>query len=166
MLNRFFLFLLLVLVGCAKNEVKKTCTQTIESTVWTSLDQTQLTLDIQAIDAYLDANSKIAIEDPSGLRYIVTETGTGETPCLESVVRFKYTGVLMSNSQVFDENSTGVNYRLSGLIAGWRIAFLNFNIGTKATLYIPSGLAYGNKANNGIPANSNLIFFVELVDFE
>ena len=39
------------------------------------------------------------------------------------------------------------------------------NKGAKATLYIPSGLAYGNQAIGDIPANSNLIFEVTLVDY-
>jgi FKBP-type peptidyl-prolyl cis-trans isomerase FkpA len=157
-----FLFCLLVM-ACNRDE-PKVCTQTISSTVWTNLNQTQLTADIQTIDDYLVSISKTAIEDESGLRYIITEQGAGETPCLESNIKVSYTGVLMSNSNVFDEGS-GVRFTLNNLIAGWKIAFLKFNRGTKATLYIPSGLAYGPVANGSIPANSNLIFFVELTDF-
>jgi FKBP-type peptidyl-prolyl cis-trans isomerase FkpA len=157
-----FLFCLLV-IACDKDE-PKTCTQTISSTAWTSLNQTQLTADIQTIDDYLVSISKTAIEDESGLRYIITEQGTGETPCLESNIKVTYTGALMSNGNVFD-SGTEVQFTLSNLITGWQIAFLKFNRGTKATLYIPSGLAYGSAARSGIPANSNLIFFVELTDF-
>jgi FKBP-type peptidyl-prolyl cis-trans isomerase FkpA len=163
MLRKALFLFCLVVMACDKDE-PEVCTQTISSTVWTSLNQTQLTSDIQAIDDHLVSISKTAMEDESGLRYIITQQGTGETPCLESNIKVTYTGVFLSNSNVFDE-ATGARFTLSNLITGWRIAFLKFNRGTKATLYIPSGLAYGSTARSGIPANSNLIFFVELTDF-
>lgn len=163
MLIRVLLFALLICFGC-QSEEDITCTQTIPSTVWTGLDQAQLATDIEAIDSYLAANSLTALEDVSGIRYSITEAGAGDTPCLESNIKVTYTGVFMSNRTVFD-SSTGVTFKLNNLIAGWQIAFLKFNRGTKATLYIPSGLAYGPAARTGIPANSTLIFFVELIDF-
>jgi FKBP-type peptidyl-prolyl cis-trans isomerase FkpA len=164
---RFFLILLMFEISCSEDE--KSCTQTISSTVWTSLDQTRLAQDVQIIDDYIANLSppQIAIEDPSGLRYIIDEqdpTAT-ETPCLESRIKVKYTGLLLSNGSVFDESTSGVTFSLNGVIGGWRIAFLKFTKGTKATIYIPSGLAYGATAKGTIPANANLIFFVELVDF-
>jgi FKBP-type peptidyl-prolyl cis-trans isomerase FkpA len=159
----------LLVVACSKeDEPEKTCTQIIDSTVWTSVDQVRLSQDIQTIDNYLADNSLTAIQDPSGLRYQITKSDPNETetPCLESKILVRYTGILMSNSTIFDEVNTGITLNLSNLIAGWQIAFLKFTKGTEATLYIPSGLAYGPKVNGSIPANANLIFFVELVDFE
>jgi FKBP-type peptidyl-prolyl cis-trans isomerase FkpA len=168
MRSRFFFLFLLLGIACSEDE-PKACTQTISSTVWTTLDQARLAQDIQTIDDYIAGLSppQVATADESGLRYVITEqdpTAT-ETPCLESKVKVKYTGIFISNGNVFDERTTGVTFTLNGLIAGWQIAFLKFTKGTKATLYIPSGLAYGPNARTGIPANSNLIFFVELIDF-
>jgi FKBP-type peptidyl-prolyl cis-trans isomerase FkpA len=163
MLSRNLLLFLLIGIACSEDE-PQACTQTLSATVWTGLNESQLTADIEAIDNYLAANSITATEDISGIRFIIKETGSGDTPCLESNIKVTYTGVLMSNSTEFDSNS-GITFKLDNLIAGWQIAFLKFNRGTKATLYIPSGLAYGSVANGGIPANSNLIFFVELIDF-
>ncbi|MFO0265768.1 MAG: FKBP-type peptidyl-prolyl cis-trans isomerase, partial [Cyclobacteriaceae bacterium] len=58
-------------------------------------------------------------------------------------------------------------YPLSNLIRGWQIAFPNFPVGTRATLYIPSSLGYGPQGSPPtIPANANLIFEVELVGIE
>ena len=163
MFRKVFLIFCITAMACSKDD-PKICTQTIPSTVWTTLDQTQLTADIQDIDDYLVSISQTATEDESGLRYAITEQGSGETPCLESNVTVAYTGVFMSNGNILDE-SNGVQVKLNTLIKGWQIAFLKFNRGTKATLYIPSGLAYGSAGRSGIPANANLIFFVELIDF-
>jgi len=52
----------------------------------------------------------------------------------------------------------------AGLIPGFREAFLKLNIGDKAKVFIPSFLGYGAVQNGPIPANSNLIFDIELVD--
>ena len=50
------------------------------------------------------------------------------------------------------------------VIKGWDEAFQLMNTGSKATLYIPSGLAYGSRARSAaIPANAILVFDVELV---
>jgi FKBP-type peptidyl-prolyl cis-trans isomerase len=169
MLSRNLLLFLLLGLGFACSEDEpQACTQTLSATVWTNLDQVRLAQDIQEIDDYITNLSppQVAIEDESGLRYIITQqdpTAT-DTPCLESKIKVKYTGFL-SDGEVFDENSTGVTFTLNGVIAGWQIAFLKFTKGTKATIYIPSGLAYGANTRPGIPANSNLIFFVELIDF-
>jgi FKBP-type peptidyl-prolyl cis-trans isomerase FkpA len=156
---RIILFTSLLIIGC-NEDVPKNCTQTISSTVWTSLDQTQLTADIQAIDDYLVSISKTALEDVSGIRYNITKAGEGDSPCLESRLKVNYTGVFMSSGNVFDEGAN-VRFRLNNLIAGWQIAFLKLNRGTEATLYIPSGLAYGASSNGTISANSNLIFLVD-----
>lgn len=162
-----FLVVLTIGISCSKDEAEKKCTQAVSPTVWTSLDQTKLTADIKSIDDYITAHPPtvgVVVEDESGIRYDITEAGTGEKPCLESVVNVAYTGILL-NGNKFDE-STGAQFTLKSLIAGWQIAFLKFNKGTKATLYVPSGLAYGARAIGSIPANSNLIFFVELKDFQ
>ncbi len=130
----------------------------------------QLAKDIAAIDKYLLANNITAVQDPSGLRYVVTTVGAGTPPISSSLLKVKYTGRLLSTQTIFDQSaSTPVffNTPLSGLIQGWQIAFAILGKGTKATLYIPSGLAYGTASPSpAIPPNSNLIFDVELIDFK
>ena len=81
-----------------------------------------------------------------------------------------YKGMLL-NGQVFDSSSAPVPLLLSNVIYGWRNALPMLKQGGKMTLYIPPSLGYGNKAQYDpydpskvvIPANSNLIFQVELV---
>ena len=52
----------------------------------------------------------------------------------------------------------------AGLIPGFREAFLKLNIGDRAKVFIPSYLGYGAVQKGPIPANSNLVFDIELVD--
>jgi FKBP-type peptidyl-prolyl cis-trans isomerase FkpA len=124
----------------------------------------QLAKDIEAIDAYLAARSITAIQHESGLRYVVTEAGTGPKPTLANSVRVTYKGTFLSNGQVFDQSSSPITFPLNGLITGWQIAFPLLEEGTKATLYIPSGYCYGPGGTSGIPGNSNLIFEIELLE--
>jgi FKBP-type peptidyl-prolyl cis-trans isomerase FkpA len=164
----FPLVIAMILMGSCFKEPTLPCTKAVPTSLWTGLNQTQLQNDIQAIDDYLVANAITATEHESGLRYVVHQTGTGEGPCLERLIAATYQGRLMDTGTVFDSSAEPLGLYLNGLIAGWQIAFLNFNKGTKATLYIPSGLGYGaaGAGNGTIPPNANLIFVVELVDFE
>jgi FKBP-type peptidyl-prolyl cis-trans isomerase FkpA len=126
--------------------------------------QDQLVADGEAIDNYLSTNSITAQTDASGLRYMITSLGTGAKPTLANSIKVKYKGMLLSNGQIFDQANSAVVFKLSNLIQGWKIGFQLLPAGSKATLYIPSGLAYGTQATGSIPANSNLIFEVELFE--
>jgi len=133
----------------------------------------QLKKDITTIDKYLEKNAiENVTEDISGLRLVIHQAGSGLFPVPTSKLTVKYVGTLL-NGSVFDEsnlNSSGLpqpfQTPLSGLIEGWQIAFYKYIAkGGKATLYVPSGLAYGRNAVGGVPANSNLIFEIELIGF-
>ncbi len=131
----------------------------------------QLKKDVAAIDKYLEKNAITAVKDPSGMRLVIEEVGTGTFPSLTSKLTVKYTGKFLSGA-VFDQsqvNSAGTpvpfESPLSGLILGWQIGFSFVAKGGKATFYIPSGLAYGPGGRSSIPGNSNLIFDVELIGF-
>ncbi|MDL5050877.1 FKBP-type peptidyl-prolyl cis-trans isomerase [Oscillatoria amoena NRMC-F 0135] len=148
-----------VFAGCSDDE----CTSQVSQSRLDAVNQTKLTQDVAAIDAYLDSEGIVAIEDATGMRYVVTQEGSGAKPCLESAITFKYKGMLLTDGSVFDQNTTGLTYPLNQLILGWQIVLPKLKAGSKATLYIPSGYGYGASALTGIPANSNLIFEIELV---
>ena len=155
--------------GCSKS-YEAPCTKQVSADIISALDQTQLQKDIVAIDDYLSSKAIIAIKDPSGLRYVISVAGDDTRPCLESNVTVKYAGRLF-NGIGFDAAVNPISFSLGKLILGWQIGFTNFGKGTKATLYIPSGFGYGitdTKNAEGvttIPANSNLIFDIQLINF-
>jgi FKBP-type peptidyl-prolyl cis-trans isomerase FkpA len=127
----------------------------------------QVALDSVAIDAYLASNNIKAEKGANGLRYVITRLGTGAKPSPSSTVKVNYKGSLLENGQVFDQSQTPVEYPLSNLIQGWQIGFPLLPKGSKATLYIPSTLGYGQAGSPPvIPPNANLVFEVELIDFK
>lgn len=132
-----------------------------------NLRNNQLVMDTLAIRKYLVKNNIHAAKDASGVSYVITTKTEGEHPNAMSTIVFRYKGSLMSSDEVFQESKDPVEYPLSDLIRGWQVVFPLFSKGTKATLYIPSSLGYGpNGSPPLIPANANLIFEVELVDFK
>jgi len=110
-----------------------------------------------------------------GVYYVINNAGTGATPTAGQNVTANYTGKLLDGT-AFDSSVDpafghvspfSFNVGQGQVIRGWDIGFLLLNKGAKATLYIPSELAYGaNSPSAKIPANSPMIFEVELVDFK
>ena len=103
---------------------------------------------------------------PCGIYYKVLETGEGKvSPTVRSIVSVHYRGTLTDGKE-FD-NSYKRNcpeaFRLCDVIDGWQIALQQMHVGDKWTIYIPSEMGYGSKASGPIPANSTLIFEVELL---
>ncbi len=131
-------------------------------------EESQADKDDAIIRQYLSDNSIDAIKDASGIYYVITDEGTGnDHPDISSEVTVRYKGYL-TDGTVFDEttgNSTAT-FPLSGLIRGWQIGIPKLKQGGKGTFYIPSALGYGSQATGSIPANSVLIFDIELVSFD
>ena len=101
----------------------------------------------------------------SGLQYEVINDGTGATPTASSTVRTHYEGTLISG-EVFDSSykrGQPAEFPVGGVIAGWTEALQLMQEGAKWRLYIPSNLAYGERAAGSIPPHSTLIFDIELL---
>jgi FKBP-type peptidyl-prolyl cis-trans isomerase FkpA len=127
--------------------------------------------EIQSVKDYLASKGITATQDPSGIFYVNTLEGTGTAmPNMCNTISFTYRGSL-TNGTVFDESATPISYPLNQLIAGWQIIIPKMKKGGKTTIYIPPTLGYGanavkdNSGNVIIPANSILIFDLELVNF-
>jgi cyclophilin family peptidyl-prolyl cis-trans isomerase len=111
-----------------------------------------------------------AITTDSGLKYIVTEPGEGDTPTNGTRVTVHYTGKFLDD-RVFDSSvSRGkpivFEVGTGRVIKGWDEALLTMKKGEKRTLIIPPELGYGASGRGPIPPNSVLVFDVELVDFQ
>ena len=119
---------------------------------------------------YLTKNKIEAVSTESGLYYVVTEPGNGEKPEVGKPVTMHYTGKLL-NGTVFDssvERDQPFQFVLGvgQVIPGWDEGVQLMTKGEKGLLYIPYYLAYGERDMGDIPPFSNLIFEVELIDFE
>lgn len=116
---------------------------------------------------HLEENNLTAEEHPSGIFYVISNEGAGANPGLNNTVSVLYKGYLL-NGNIFDQTSgnQSVSFPLQNLIPGWQIAIPLLKKGGKGTFWIPSSLGYGSTSLPGIPANSVLVFDIELIDFQ
>ena len=106
----------------------------------------------------------------SGLRYKILKKGEGKKAEKGQTVSVHYEGQL-TNGMVFDSSfkrNEPIDFPLGvgQVIPGWDEGIALLNVGDKARFVIPDYLAYGSREVGGglIPANSILIFDVELMD--
>lgn len=120
--------------------------------------------DTKDIGKYLSDQNLTALQDTSGLQYIIHNTGGGKKPSLDDCVEVKYSGKFLKTGEVFDQ-AEKVAFPLNGVIAGWKLGIPMLGKGDSATFYIPSKLAYGPQGYPGaIPPDAILIFNVTLLD--
>ncbi len=122
----------------------------------------------KAGEAFLAGNGKKdgVVTLPSGLQYRILKAGDGRKPVDADIVECNYRGTLIDGT-VFDSSySRGKPAALSvaGVIPGWREALKRMPVGSKWQLFIPPGLAYGERgAGPGIGPNATLVFEIELL---
>lgn len=120
--------------------------------------------DQQDIGDYLAEKKLTALQDTSGLQYIIHSSGDGKKPSLDDCVEVKYKGTFLKTGEVFDQ-AERIAFPLNGVIAGWKLGIPLLGKGDSATFYIPSKLAYGPQGYPGaIPPDMILIFNVTLLD--
>ena len=107
---------------------------------------------------------------PRGLEVETLAEGSGGTPGASDVVLINYVGRL-ANGKEFDRGEKAV-IPLESVVPGFRDGLRQMKKGGKYRLEIPSNLAYGSRAQpdprtgeDVIPANSDLVFEVELINF-
>jgi FKBP-type peptidyl-prolyl cis-trans isomerase FkpA/FKBP-type peptidyl-prolyl cis-trans isomerase FklB len=124
----------------------------------------------KAGEAFLKENTLLegVVTTTSGLQYKVLKAGEGGKPTLTDIVTVHYEGTTI-DGQVFDssyQRGKPTNFPLNRVIKGWTEGLSLMSKGSEWMLYIPSELAYGATSPSPmIPANSALVFKVELIDF-
>lgn len=134
-------------------------------------------VDAKIIDDYVAKNGlagKVQ-KTQAGVSYVVTQPSTGQMPKRGDVVQVHYVGKLL-NGKEFDNSRK--NPQAGGkpaqfqigvgmVIPGWEEGIMQMHKGEKATLIIPSTLAYGSRGSQGaIPPNSVLLFDIDLIDIQ
>lgn len=103
----------------------------------------------------------------SGLQYVELEVGAGAIAQPGYIVLVHYTGTLEDGTKFdssFDRNwPFGFPLGAGRVIPGWEQGVAGMRVGGKRQLIIPPELAYGDAETGPIPANSTLIFEVELL---
>lgn len=103
----------------------------------------------------------------SGIQYTVEKQGQGPRPRATDRVRVHYRGTLLDGTEFDSSYSRGepAEFGLGQVIAGWTEGLQLMPIGGKYRFWIPGELAYGMRGSPpSIPANSTLVFDVELID--
>jgi FKBP-type peptidyl-prolyl cis-trans isomerase FkpA len=145
----------------------------------------QLEKDFAIIDAYL-AEKKITAEKSAlGVRYVISQPGTGENAKAGQTVSVQYSGYLL-DGKLFDTSVKEIAMKMgtyqpmrepyepydvtinqTSVILGWHEALKHLNKGAKATVYIPSSMGYGVQGNGQmIGPNSVLVFELEIVELK
>ena len=109
---------------------------------------------------------------PSGLQYIDNVVGDGAQAAAGQHVSVHYTGWLYQDGEQgakFDssrDRNDPFDFPLGAgmVIPGWDLGLVGMKEGELRKLTIPPGLGYGSNPVGPIPANSTLVFEVELVD--
>lgn len=117
--------------------------------------------EVAVLKEFIDASGISATADDRGFYYIIHSPGSGTKPTVRSNVTVNYEGSL-TNGKIFDSNKN-ISFGLYQLILGWQEGIPLIAPGGSITLYLPPSLAYGSRAQGGIPANSILIFKIDLI---
>ncbi|MFI6297358.1 FKBP-type peptidyl-prolyl cis-trans isomerase [Nonomuraea sp. NPDC050790] len=125
----------------------------------------------------------VKVVNPGGEKAPTLTTKTGDKPSKELVVKtvIKGTGKPVAANQTLDVHYTGkiwgtdkqfdsswergqpANFPLSGVIQGWQKGLVGVPVGSRVVMSIPPDLGYGAQEQNGIPANSTLVFVVDVL---
>lgn len=122
----------------------------------------------ESIDRYVREHGITVNPTSTGLYYVETLEGTGSIPQINDTVSVYYKGKFL-NGNVFDSTLTApIKFAMgSGLvIQGFEEGISYMKVGGKATLLLPSSLAYGVFGRYDyylrIPGYTPLVFEVEL----
>lgn len=110
---------------------------------------------------------------PKTLEYKDLVVGKGATATPTSTVKVQYAGVLYKNGKAFDSSwargGTPVSFPLTGVVKGFTYGIGGsgttippMRVGGRRIIIVPSTLGYGSQASGSIPANSSLVFVVDL----
>ena len=115
-----------------------------------------------------NSNQKTTMQE---LQMEIIQTGEGRETKKGDTLSVHYTGTLTDGTKFDSSLDRGAPFEFTlgagNVIKGWDEGLLEMRVGEKRKLIIPSHLAYGNQSPSPkIPANSTLIFEVELLEIK
>ncbi|MES1973284.1 MAG: FKBP-type peptidyl-prolyl cis-trans isomerase [Pseudomonadota bacterium] len=110
------------------------------------------------------SSDKSIVETASGLQYKVLTAGKGPKPVDSDVAWIMYEGKL-TDGTTFDKSPQPVPMKVGEPVPGFSEGLKLMPKGSKYRFWIKPSLAYGDKAVGPIPANSILVFDVDLLEF-
>jgi peptidylprolyl isomerase len=109
---------------------------------------------------------------PKAVVYKDLVVGKGAAATTKDTVTIQYIGALYKNGTIFDESwkrGMPASFPLNGVVKGFSQGIAGvtgkipaMKVGGRRVIIIPSALGYGKTAQTGIPANSTLVFVIDL----
>ncbi|MEK7638645.1 MAG: FKBP-type peptidyl-prolyl cis-trans isomerase [Patescibacteria group bacterium] len=119
-------------------------------------------------DAYLQA-----VDDSGNFNRMVVDdikVGTGRAAAAGDSVLVHYVGTLQNGQEFDNSRRRGQAFAFTvgarEVIAGWEQGVVGMKVGGQRILVIPPDLAYGDRAVGSIPADSTLVFSIELLEIK
>ncbi len=132
------------------------------------IDKQQAAVTAESNKLFLDTNAakEGVMKTASGIQYRILAAGDGKIPVATDTVKVNYKGTLISGEEFDSSYKRGepAQFPLNGVIPGWIEGLQLIKVGGKIELVLPPELAYGPRKTPAIPANSVLIFEVELLE--
>jgi len=106
-----------------------------------------------------------AAKTASGLGYTVLRPATGAKPAAADFVLVNYIGYLAATGAVFDQGMQAA-FQVNGVIPGFSEGLQTVAKTGIVRFCVPAAMGYGAESSGPIPANSDLVFQVELLDYK
>lgn len=169
----------------AENVMSQDSFATYQRDFYAKKEKEQVGKDSLAIESYIASNKLVMQKTESGVYYVITQPGTGENGKPEQIASVNYSGYTLAGDY-FDSNVKAVAQEKglymaqrepyapydvvidrSQVIRGWHEALKVLNKGAKATVIIPSALAYGaQQRSEVIKPHTVLVFDLEVADLK
>lgn len=130
-------------------------------------DESQLARELKAMEEYIQTATFEHVTDGnnSGIRIGVTQFGTGAPPHEGQVVKYTYTGRILSDWSVFETGS--FNAKLETIpVQGLRYGVESITEGTTATIFVASNYGFGTVGSSKVPGNTTIVYEVFLEKVE
>lgn len=125
------------------------------------------------LDVYLAKYKEGTIADlqstENGVEFVVLDEGAGSPVMKNDRINVHYVGRLIETGNEFDNSlergqPLPLEVGVGSVIQGWDEGLLQFKQGDIGLLFIPSDLAYGEAESGPIPPNSDLLFYVDILE--
>ncbi|QKW22999.1 FKBP-type peptidyl-prolyl cis-trans isomerase [Kitasatospora sp. NA04385] len=108
-------------------------------------------------------------QPPTDLQQYVLVKGTGPEVQSGQTLLVQYTGVTWADGKQFDSSwnhggAQALQVGTGSLIKGWDQGLVGKNVGSRVLLVVPPSLGYGDQASGSIPANSTLVFVIDILE--
>jgi len=105
-------------------------------------------------------------DPPTETKISVLKQGDGATVASGDYVIVQYRGVTWADGKEFDSSwkrGTPAQFQTTGVVTGFKKALEGQKVGSQVLAVIPPAEGYGAQAQSGIPANSTLVFVIDIL---